>query len=202
MSMRWLHSGVSTGKLLRTAGWMAMVYAILTACALAALAPYGRTVLPFYRWELGWIAPHYELRKLELTRAAQQTVFWVTAADRDYLFVYPHQPPQSLYPEFGILAMNGLTHVVLVLFVPLAWPGISWRRRFLALVLAVPVLGAMEFIDVPCSILGRLDEMRASYTHASASLASLWYLMLDTGGRFALSLAGGVLALGSSRMLK
>ncbi len=72
-------------KALQRVLWAVTIYASLTACALAAVNQYAKLVLPFYRWELGWIAPQYEVENLDLVIAQAQPAFSVTARNSHYL---------------------------------------------------------------------------------------------------------------------
>lgn len=192
------------GSLLRTGLWIVTVYAALTIAALLATNVYGELVLPFYGWELGWIAPNYEIKTLEVDRWGTQPVFKVVVEDRELGFIDGRLRPVGGM-ECQVLVMHGLQHVVLLLLVPLAWPGLNSKRRLLALLFALPLLLMVEFADIPWAIVGGLDSERADLTNGASSLAVTWMEILNTGGRLALGLAGGLaacgiaLALGESR---
>jgi hypothetical protein len=175
--------------------WAVAVYAALTACALAAVNLYARSVLPFYRWELGLIAPEYQLENLDLDIALAQPAFGVQARNSDYLSSLDGNfPPRSLVLQFQFLVMQGLAHVVMLMFVPLAWPGFTWKRRAVALACAIPILCLVEFADVPWALVGGLDAVKGRFVQASDSLPMIWLHISASGGSFALGLAGGVLA--------
>jgi len=175
--------------------WAVAVYAALTACALAAVNLYAKLVLPFYRWELGWIAPEYQVENLDLDIALEQPAFTVKARNSDYLFAIDGNfPPRSLFFQFQFLVMQGLAHVVILLFVPLAWPGLTWKLRAVALACAIPILCLVEFADVPWALVGGLDAVKSRFVHAPDSLPMIWLHITASGGSFALGLAGGVLA--------
>lgn len=175
--------------------WAIAVYAALTACALSAVNLYAKSVLPFYRWELGLIAPEYKVESLDLETALAQPAFGVKATNRDYLFdIGANFPPRSLVFQFQFMVMQGLAHVVMLLFVPLAWPGLTWKRRAVAFACAVPILCLVEFTDVPWALVGGLDAVKGRFVQASDSLPMIWLHITASGGSFAIGLAGGVLA--------
>jgi hypothetical protein len=175
--------------------WAVAVYAVLTACALAAINVYAKSVLPFYRWELGLIAPEYEVEKFDLDVALAQPAFGIKVTNRDELAaIGGNLPPHYMVFEFQILVTQALAHVVMLLFVPLAWPGFTWKRRATALACAVPILFLVESIDVPWALVGGLDTVRSHFAPAPDSLATIWLHITATGGSFALGLAGGLLA--------
>jgi len=175
--------------------WAVAVFAALSAGALLLADVYGRAVLPFYRWELSWIAPEYEVRKLEVDHSDPQPKFRITALETQFVLAggQLHPPRTIAYTSFA-LVMSGLQHVVLVFFVPLAWPGLTWKRRIAAAMCAIPALCAIEFLDIPWSLVGGLDAAKADMTHTSETFAMIWRELLSTGGRLALALAGGALA--------
>jgi hypothetical protein len=175
--------------------WAVVIYAALTACALATLNLYARSVLPFYRWELGLIAPEYQVENLDLGTALAQPAFGVKATNNDYLSdIRANFPPRSLVFEFHLLVMQGLAHVVMLLFVPLAWPGFTRKRRAVALACAIPILFIVESADVPWALVGGLDAVKSNFVPASDSLPTIWLHIAGSGGSFALGLAGGVMA--------
>ena len=182
-------------KALRNVLWAVAVYAALAACALAAVNLYAKSVIPFYRWELGLIAPEYDVEYLGLDVALAQPAFGVKARNAEYLSsIDRHFQPRSLLFEFQYLVMHGLAHVVMLLFVPLAWPGLTWKRRGAALAWAVPILCLVECADVPWALVGGLDAVKGQFVQASDSLPTIWLHITGSGGAFALGLAGGVLA--------
>ncbi len=175
--------------------WAVAVYAALSACALGLTDAYAHAVLPFYRWELSWIAPDYKVQKLEVDHSDPQPKFRITALDTQYVSEGGRlHPPGTVAYISHVLVMSGLQHVVLVFFVPLAWPGLTWRRRVAAVMWAIPALCAVEFVDIPWSVVGDLDAAKADMTHTAETFAMIWDVLLSTGGRLALGLAGGVLA--------
>lgn len=188
---------MSARKVALSGLWAFTVYTVLTVCALALVDAYGEAVLPLYRWEVGWVAPQYQLRDLNVDRASAEPTFKVTARNNDYLYVDGKVfSPGSCIFRGAVGFEPGLQHVVLVLLVPLAWPGLTWKRRVAALACAIPVLGVLEFVDIPLAIVGGLDLTNATYNHTPDSLAMVWSQILDTGGRLALGLAGGLVACG------
>jgi hypothetical protein len=175
--------------------WAAAAFAAITACAIAAVKLYANLVLPLCRWELGLIAPEYQVENLVLDIYDAQPAFGVTARNSDYLSGIDRSfPPRSLVFEFQLLVTQGLQHVVMLLFVPLAWPGFTWKRRAVALVCTIPILILVESADVPWALVGGLDSVKGSFVQASDSLPMIWLHITATGGSFALGMAGGLLA--------
>jgi hypothetical protein len=157
-------------------------------------------MLPLYRWELSSMAPQYEIRLLtfdesDASSPLRDAQFKVAVRDTDHLLPGDRS---SMLNHLGcrVSAMPGLQHFVLVLLIPLAWPGLGWKARLIGVAAALPLLAALEWADTPWVIVGCLDRGSASITGEPASAAALWADLLDSGGRLALSLAGGLLACG------
>jgi hypothetical protein len=182
--------------------WAVAVYAALSVCALLLTDVYATVVLPVYRWELNWIAPRYEVQKLEIDRSESQPKFSVIALGRRYVRIggEPHLLTTVYQSSFQV--MSALQHVVLLFFVPLAWPGVTLKRRLSAVFFAIPILCALEFADVPWSLIGALDATRASAGNGPETVATIWEVLMGTGGRLALSLAGGLLAVWGSNFIE
>jgi hypothetical protein len=180
-----------------------VVYATLTICALAAVDLYAQTMLPFYRWELGWIAPDYKIEQFFVVRSGGQLGFGVKALGNEYVLPNGHVLPAGAFEcSTAIIVMEGLQHVVLVLLVPLAFPGLTWRRRLTSLAFALPILFIAECTDVPLDILGGLDQSRAGLLHIGPSWAAVCFELLSSGGALALALSGGLLACGGGYLIE
>ncbi|MGO9336578.1 MAG: hypothetical protein ACLPY1_03620 [Terracidiphilus sp.] len=175
--------------------WAVAIYAALTLCALAAVNLYAKSVLPFYRWELGWIAPEYDVQQFDVDRARGELAFDVLATNRGHLYLIDRVvPPRSLTFRVHLLVMRGLEHTVMLLFVPLAWPGLGWKQRAVALAWAIPILCFVEFADLPWVMVGGFDQIKSRAFQTSDSLPIVWSQIEESGGSLALGLAGGGLA--------
>jgi hypothetical protein len=174
--------------------WAVVVYAALTGCALLLRDAYASAALPVYRWELSWIAPGYEVQKFTIDRSGSQPTFSVIALGKRYIRVDGQQHRLTTVYQSRFQVTSALPHAVLLFFVPLAWPGLTRKRRLTAVLFAIPILCVLEFADVPWSLIGALDATRASAGNGPKTVAMLWEVLLGTGGRLALALAGGVLA--------
>jgi hypothetical protein len=182
-------------KMLLRVLWGVAAFAATTGGAMAAVTMYAKLVLPLYRRELSVIAPEYQVENFVLDIVHAQPAFGVTARNSDYLTGIDRSfPPRSLVFEFQILVTQGLQHVVMLLFVPLAWPGFTWKRRAASLVCAIPILILVEFADVPWALVGGLDSVKSGFVQTPDSLPAIWLHITATGGSFALGLAGGLLA--------
>jgi hypothetical protein len=152
-------------------------------------------MLSFIRWELDWIAPQYRLQDLSIDRSADEPAFTIAALNNEYVYVDGQMlPPGSFTVAGRIAVMPGLQTVILVLLVPLAWPGLRWKRRVIAVVFAIPLLLAVQMADIPVDLLGGMDLVNATYNHVPNTFAMTWADILDTGGRLALALAAGLFA--------
>lgn len=185
------------------AGWAVTVYVVLSVCTLISVDAYGHAMLSFCRWELGWVAPQYGVQQLYVGRSNSEPAFNIAARNNDYVYVDGElDPPGRFTLQATIAVMPGLQYVVLVLLVPLAWPGLAWKRRLAALACAIPILCAVEFVDIPLHMVGGLDLAIAAHNHAPDTLAMTLAQILDTGGRLVLGLTGGLAACGIAAIFK
>lgn len=182
--------------------WAVVVYAALSGCALLLTNVYASVVLPVYRWELSWIAPRYEVQKFEIDRSGLEPKFSLIVLGRRYVDVGGRPRRLTTVYQSSFQITSALQHVVLLFFVPLAWPGLTLKRRLSATIVAIPILCALEFADVPWSLVGAVDATRASSGNDPETIATIWEVLLATGGRLALSLAGGVLACGGGSFIE
>lgn len=144
------------------------------------------------------MAPNYKIQKMELDRSGPEPQFTVVARDNDFFFT-GGQLRTGATLRCQILVLEGLQHFVIVLLAPLAWPGLRWRTRLMGLAFALPILIVLECLDTPWSIIGAFDF--GTTTSLNASLARIW-AEINSGGRLALSLAGGLIACGAGRVFQ
>lgn len=187
-------------RLLRTCLSALTIYAALIAFALSVVGVYGQRIVPFYRWELSKIAPQYRIQTIKFDQSGIDPVFKVRA--RHLVLVRGGSFEMMADVGSDFWAMAGLEHLVLVLLIPLAWPGLKRRQRLLSLLAAVPVLIAFEWADTPWSIVGIFDQESYLKSGSPVTTAMYWAVMLNSGWRAALSLAGGLLAYGCGYLIE
>jgi hypothetical protein len=184
-----------SSKLITTVARAVLAYVLLTLLLSASRGLYGSVAIRLYRWEIETFAPNYKILKFEVARENQQQYFILRVVQTDSLYVRGRLVPAESYEHnVGALVDSSLQHALFVFIVPLAWPGMSALRRFLALGLSVPALIAVEFIDIPWFLIGMLDHYTTFLTHGPESFASRWAHIMVNGGGLALSVMAGLIA--------
>jgi hypothetical protein len=178
----------------------ALAATALTALAWLAGDHYVRTWLPMYRAVLHATLPDGlelegpVLRSLE----GQRTIAAAVTATRHLSFGGQVAPPGGRI-DASTLAGHALQHPVLIGAVVLAWPALR-KRRLAALAAAVPLLVAVEAVDVPLVLRGAIEDAILAGAGADPHSAPVvrWMTLLNGGGRLALSLAAGVIAVAAA----
>jgi hypothetical protein len=185
---------------LELATQFALAVAALTALVWLAGDHYVRTWLPMYRAVLRATLPDGlaiegpALRALE----GQRTIAVAVTATRHLSFGGKVAPPGGRI-DASTLAGHALQHPVLIGALVLAWPGLR-RRRLIAVAAALPLLAAVEAVDVPLVLRGAIEDAILAGAGADPHPAPVvrWMTLLNGGGRIALSLAAGVVAVAAA----
>jgi hypothetical protein len=187
-------------RLIRTCLWALGIYAALLAFSLSVVGVYGQEIVSFYRWELSKIAPEYIIQTIKFDQTGADPVFKVRARHAVLIGGGSFEVMADVGSDFW--AMAGLEHLVLVMLIPLAWPGLKRRQRLLSVLAAIPILIALEWLDTPWSIVGILDQESFVNSGGPVTAAMYWAVMLNSGWRVAMSLTGGLLACGGGYFME
>jgi hypothetical protein len=178
----------------------ALAAATLTALAWLAGERYVRTCLPLYRAVLNATLPGGLVLEGPVLRTldGQRTIAAAVTATRHLAFGGEVAPPGARI-DASTLAGHALQHPVLVGALVLAWPKLR-RRRLIAAAAALPLLAAVEAVDLPLVLLGAIEDaiLAGAGADPHAALMVRWMMLLNGGGRIALSLAVGVIAVAAA----
>jgi hypothetical protein len=183
-------------RLIRTCLWAIFIYFTLSLFTLFIVPFYGQRILPYYRRELSTIAPQYNIRSLTFDQSGTDPRFNIRATYIVFRDVFGGRLAIRNEAEGSVNVMVGLQHLIFVLIIPLAWPGLKLRQRLISLLLTLPALVALDWADTPWGLVTQLDLRSASTTGAPLSNAEIWFAILNAGGRPALSILVGLLACG------
>ena len=174
---------------------LAFVLPLLLVAAQGWGDVYGQFWLPWYRVVLNGVLPDYQVTSLALASHHGERQVIAQFLATDYQDIAGRLLPPGFSVKASTLLDHALIHPLILLAAALAWPGLSWRQRLLRLLLSLPLLGLLESLDVPLSLAGAISDVvtwQASQGFAPASVLTDWSVMLDGGGRLALSLAAAV----------
>ncbi len=174
---------------------LALVLPLLVIAAQRGGEAYGRFWLPWYQTVLRGALPDYRVASLTVARHHDEWQIAARVLAADYQDIGGRLLPPGFTVTASTLLDHALIHPLILLAAALAWPGLSWRQRLLRLLLSLPLLGLLESLDVPLSLAGAVSDVvtwQASQGFAPASVLTDWSVMLDGGGRLALSLAAAV----------
>jgi hypothetical protein len=181
-----------------------LAWGLLTGLAYAFGEHYGRLVIPVYREAVSVLAPEYRIHALELREQGGQRYFSLQVYTREGI----RKGEVTLRPGIGLssqtLLGHALQHPILIFGLLLAWPVAGLARRALLLLLGVPALVVVEFLDVPLVLLGSLEDLILANVAPELledSPRVLAMHFMNTGGRLALAVAAALLAIAAVRLL-
>jgi len=159
---------------------------------------YGQLLLPLFRWELAAFFPDY--REIHLDLGGQGTEIYFTLRS---VLAAPCRVGLTLLPSGTVLTGStllghALQHPVIILTMA-ATVWLCHRESAGRLVVcSLLFLLAVELLDVPLVLIGSIEALlfeRFAPAEMSRSLLVYWMHFLNEGGRLALSLTGGMLAI-------
>ncbi len=159
---------------------------------------YGEILLPVYQWSFETLTPYFKIQSLRIEQENGERVVKIyvrTAASR-------RLGGQSIQNGVPILSStllgNALQHAIVLFTAIFLWPVRTWQGRSILILLAIPVLVLIELIDIPLVLAGSLEDLiLVNYdpSRLSSSLLVQGMLLMNSGGRLALSIFFAVLTI-------
>ncbi len=163
---------------------------------------YARAVLPLHKAMLRQIQPNYELQNLTVTGP---TLTLNTIAHRLMTDAQGIQRHATRMVPVSIPASALYLQPVILLALILAWSVPSWRKKFSALLLAIPLLIVIGLLDIPFTLAWEVEDiivtglpdsiktisfagMEIQTRVQDSQMLTYWYVFLQTGGRQFLAL--------------
>ncbi|MDH4393268.1 MAG: hypothetical protein QE285_17825 [Aquabacterium sp.] len=176
-----------------------LLWAVATALVmLVALLLSGewlvRASIPALHSMFEWIAPDFQLQRLELQRDKADQVLraWVTLGRYTFVGAQLITPDPRGMAQASTLAVHGLQGPLLALWAAVAWPAAAVRTRLLRLLVCLPAAALMFLLDAPVVLAASIWQFLVD-AHAPGSWQPLLIArdLLQGGGRFVIGLAIG-----------
>lgn len=156
------------------------------------------TIRPLYRWEISAIDDHFRIIDLKLDNEGADHVIRLEVTLAKPVFTGSHflMPDPRGRANSSTLIGNALQPLVLLFAMMFSWPIKNWRSYFTRSLYALPFCFFILMIDVPIVLLASLWEIILDpLAPTTSSPLMLWNHFLQGGGRLALGMAGGAVAL-------
>lgn len=161
-------------------------------------------LLPLFRWELGVLDDHYRIVHLGLATQGADGVIRLDVTLQRPVFVSGHLvlPDPRGRASVTTLTGNALQSAIVFTALAVAWPARGWTEAAARACCWMLLLPALLMLDIPFVLTGELWALLLE-RHAPASPSPLvaWKEFLQGGGRLALAIAAGGLAIGLTRGL-
>jgi hypothetical protein len=161
-------------------------------------AAFVESCLPAYRLVFRQVADEFRLQSLTLDREGADRVVRARVTLRPVLVIdgKVHYPDPRGTANASTLIAHGLQAPILAALIALAWPA---RRRMEALwrlLLLAPLVALLVLSDLPCVLAAELWEIVIGHLspHTLSPLV-IWKNFLQGGGRLALGLVAGAMAI-------
>jgi len=186
------HSKFRTSGLIRFIILLAAVFIVVSSIFFLCGTYYLQALLPFFSFGIEHINPDYEVVAMNLIDAENsKQLHFTIKTHRTFVDGQGTIWPSSDHTA-GINAYTLYIHPILIFSLLLALPGFSLKDKGIFVLISLPFLFIIEFIDIPVHILYVLKEGYAHEIHQQNMQITwfheFWYRFLNTGGRQFLSL--------------
>lgn len=178
------------------------VAGVLTGLAYAAGDALPESLLPLFRWELGWLMNDFRVDYLDLQENEGETVVLMQATLREYRVVSGHMIPPGIGIDASTLALHAWAHPILLFSLLAAWPDIPLAQKPMLLLGGVPWVLLAELMDIPVILWGAVEDMlywQADPALRNPPLGAIIQHALDGGGRYGLTLLFSLFAVSLHR---
>lgn len=176
-----------------------IILAVLAALTHAFAEPLGRIMQQPIAWVTDILFPDFHVVRMQMVNRQGELVYEVTLQPHRAFMVGLNVMSDPRYLQGSITASTPMTRwfqqAILAFCLVLAWPGLPWRRRGLAVLTAAALLPLAILADPPFVLAGALDDMlRANFAPdtLAASWLRQWMRFMDGGGRLALGVGAGL----------
>ncbi len=150
--------------------------------------------LPAMRAVITWLAPDFAVESLTIADLNADRVLRLDIANRNHLHIGRHLVPPGRSINATINVLAPLIPVVSALVTALAWQG-NWRQTLLRLPFLTLLLLPVLLADAPLVLVALTwDFWHYAANSGEASAWTLWMQFLTRGGRPALGIVCGLLA--------
>lgn len=183
---------------------LALAAAVLLPLGVGFGAAFVDACLPAYRLVFGQVADEFRIQSLGLDREGADRVLRVRVTLRPVLVIggkVIHPDPRGSANASTLMAY-ALQGPMLAMLVALAWPARRWVEALWRLLLLAPLVALLVLSDLPCVLAAELWEIVTGHLSPDAlSPLVIWKNFLQGGGRLALGLVAGTMAIAFSQRL-
>ncbi len=194
---------MTTHALARLAARLALVWAVLTAATLAYGDRVAAALVPLYGGVFLALAPEVQIQRLQVRDTGARSELYLEVRTRDVVPALAGGHPRVPAVLPAVLGVGTIAQsLVITLGVVLAWPATGLGQRLWLLFLGACAALLAQVLTVPFFLLGEVESLARVFTagaHAERPLVRFWFLVLDNGGVWAVSLAAGVAAVVMAR---
>lgn len=150
--------------------------------------------IPAMRSSFAWVAPDFQLQRLDLQREQADQVLHASVTLGRYTFVGGHliTPDPRGLAEASTIALHGLQGPLLALWAATVWPATALRTRALRCLACLPAAVLLFLLDAPVVLAAGMWQFLVD-AHAPGSWQPLLIArdLLQGGGRVVIGLAIG-----------
>ena len=180
-------------------------YIVLSALMLLFGDYYIKLLLPFFSLAIDMISTELQVESISLgTQGSTQQILAVVI-NPEPLHFQTVSMPAKIPMQLSTLQGHVLQHIIIIYSLLLAYPPVFKADKLKLLLISIPFLLVVEFIDIPIVLLGSAYDL--IYSNLATDLVKSSPLItmmnfLNGGGRLALSVAAAICSIGVLKLLR
>lgn len=156
---------------------------VLAFCVMAGvmymIGPrYIRAFLPVFSKQISLLHPEYDISEFYLNE--QNQIMFQVRVNR-FMIDDQGRHVGGTEAKAGIQGYSMYTAPIILFAVILAWPGLGYKTRFKAFLIALPLFILTQLVDIPVLVINRVEAYWPAVTFG-AKLRMFWAFVLANGG--------------------
>jgi len=160
---------------------------------------YVRAFLPLFSYQMKKIYPDLKVKNIYVDKR-NQIAYDITVhlKIKNLKKEILEERDIPLHGEFMAKAMYICPIIIYTIL--LGWPGLSTKQRIKSIAVSVPLLVAVQLVDIPIYFVNRI-EMSLALDSSSEHFHDFWVYFINNGGRQFLALIVAMLSIASVRIV-
>lgn len=160
---------------------------------------YVRAFLPLFSYQMKKIYPNLKVKDIYVDKRDQIsydiTVNFKIADENKQILAERDVPLHG-----GFMAKFMYICPIIIYTILLGWPGLSTKQRIVSIAVSIPLLVAVQLVDIPIYFVKRI-EMSLAPDPSSTHFRDFWVYFINNGGRQFLALIVAMISIASVRIV-
>jgi len=159
---------------------------------------YIRVFLPMFSFEIKKIHPEYKVKKIYLNE--KNEIWYDIIAPLNIVNAEGRIMRRNVALRGGVMGKTMYICPIIIYALILGWPRLSLKQRIKSVVVSIPLLIAIQLVDIPIHLINRVG-MSLQLDSTVKSFRTFWFHLMNNGGRQFLAALVAMLSIASVRIV-